>query len=108
MLERTPKSPPKIEPLSLNVSRPKWSVMIPSYNCIHYLRKTIESVLLQAPSAEEMQIEVIDDFSTDGDVEALVNEIGKGRVGFYKQTRNVGSLRNFETCINRSIGTFLR
>nr|WP_202901240.1 glycosyltransferase [Pedobacter heparinus] len=81
--------------------------MIPSYNCIHYLRKTIESVLLQAPSAEEMQIEVIDDFSTDGDVEALVNEIGKGRVGFYKQTRNVGSLRNFETCINRSIGTLV-
>lgn len=107
MLERTPKLPPKIEPLPLNVIRPKWSVMIPSYNCIHYLRKTIESVLLQAPSAEEMQIEVIDDFSTDGNVEALVDELSKGRVGFYKQPRNVGSLRNFETCINRSKGTLV-
>jgi glycosyltransferase involved in cell wall biosynthesis len=104
MLERTPKSPPKIKPLPLNVTSPKWSVMIPSYNCIHYLRKTIESVLLQAPSPEEMQIEVVDDFSTDGDVEALVNEIGRNRVTFFKQEKNVGSLRNFETCINRSIG----
>lgn len=107
MLERTPKLPPKIEPLAANVIRPTWSVMIPSYNCIHYLRKTIESVLQQAPSVEEMQIEVVDDFSIDGDVEALVNEIGRNRVTFFKQQKNVGSLRNFETCINRSTGTFV-
>ncbi|MEQ7798366.1 glycosyltransferase family 2 protein [Pedobacter sp. ASV1-7] len=108
MLERTPQVPPHIAPLSPALNQPKWSVMIPSYNCIHYLRKTIESVLEQAPDENQMQIEVIDDFSTDGDVEALVNEIGKGRIGFYKQPRNVGSLRNFETCINRSKGKFVQ
>lgn len=54
-----------------------------------------------------MQIEVVDDFSTDGDVEALVNEIGRNRVSFFKQQKNVGSLRNFETCINRARGTFV-
>src|SRR5690554_4398395 len=70
--ERTPKAPPKIEPLKDATHRPRWSVMIPSYNCIEYLRDTIQSVLLQAPSAEEMQIEVIDDYSSDGDVELLV------------------------------------
>lgn len=107
MLERTPKSPPKIEALAPCADRPLWSVMIPSYNCIHYLRKTIQSVLAQAPSAAEMQIEVIDDFSTDGDVEALVNELGNKRIGFYKQPKNVGSLRNFETCINRSKGQLI-
>lgn len=108
MLERTPKSPPQITPLPADPDRPKWSVMIPSYNCIHYLRKTIESVLAQAPDGKQMQIEVIDDFSTDGDVEALVNELGKGRVGFYRQPKNVGSLRNFETCINRAKGKFVQ
>ncbi|WEK19415.1 MAG: glycosyltransferase [Candidatus Pedobacter colombiensis] len=108
MLERTPKSPPQIAPLPPDPNQPQWSVMIPSYNCIHYLRKTIESVLAQAPDAKQMQIEVIDDFSTDGDVEALVNRLGKGRIGFYKQPRNVGSLRNFETCINRSKGKFVQ
>lgn len=104
MLERIPKSPPKIEPLANDVNRPLWSVMIPSYNCINYLRDTINSVLEQAPSAEDMQIEVIDDYSTDGNVEALVNEVGKNRVKFYRQSRNVGHLHNFETCINRAKG----
>ncbi|SMC73499.1 glycosyltransferase family 2 protein [Pedobacter nyackensis] len=107
MLERTPKSPPQIAPLPADTNQPEWSVMIPAYNCIHYLRKTIESVLAQALDAKQMQIEVIDDFSTDSDVEALVNELGKGRIGFFKQPRNVGSLRNFETCINRAKGKFV-
>ena len=107
MFERIPKSPPKIARLTYDVNRPLWSIMIPSYNCIHYLRYTINSVLSQALSQKEMQIEVIDDHSTDGDVEALVNEIGKGRVGFYRQTKNVGHLRNFETCINRAKGKLI-
>jgi hypothetical protein len=54
-----------------------------------------------------MQIEVVDDCSTDADVGGLVNEIGRGRVTFYKQPKNVGSLRNFETCINRSRGYYV-
>jgi glycosyltransferase involved in cell wall biosynthesis len=57
--------------------------MIPSYNSIAYLRDTLKSVLIQIPSNEEMEIEVIDDCSSDGDVEALVKELGKGRVGFF-------------------------
>ena len=59
---------------------------------------------MQDQGQDTMQIEVIDDCSTDGDVGALVMEIGKGRVGFYKQGQNRGSLRNFETCLNRSRG----
>lgn len=107
MLERTPKFPPQIPPLIPSLDQPQWSVMIPSYNCIQFLRKTLASVLSVAPDAKQMQIEVIDDFSTDGDVAALVNELGKGRVGFHRQHQNVGSLRNFETCINRSKGKFV-
>jgi glycosyltransferase involved in cell wall biosynthesis len=54
-----------------------------------------------------MQIEVIDDCSTDEDVAALVEEIGKGRVNHFRQEQNVGSLRNFETCLKRSKGVFI-
>jgi glycosyltransferase involved in cell wall biosynthesis len=54
-----------------------------------------------------MQIEVVDDHSTDEDVRAVVEEMGKGRVGFFRQARNVGSLRNFETCLNRSRGQWI-
>lgn len=81
--------------------------MIPAYNCSAFLKETIESVLANDPGADKMQIEVIDDYSTDADVEKLVGEIGKGRVGFFRQPKNVGSLRNFETCINRATGEWI-
>ena len=68
--ERIPDKPPKIEALPENEKRPLWSVMIPTYNCTQYLRHTLESVLAQALPQDEMQIEVVDDFSTDADVEA--------------------------------------
>jgi glycosyltransferase involved in cell wall biosynthesis len=107
MLDRIPKLPPKIQPLLEDMNRPLWSIMIPSYNCINYLSDTIKSVLLQATCAEEMQIEVIDDCSTDGDIETLVNELGDHRVSFFRQPENVGNLRNYETCINRAKGKLI-
>lgn len=107
MQERIPKSPPVINPLEKDVVRPLWSVIIPSYNSINYLRDTINSVLIQAPSCEEMQFEVIDDCSTDGDVEALVKELGKGRITFYRHPENIGHYRNFEFSINRARGRLI-
>lgn len=104
MNDRIPELPPVIAPVPAGVPRPLWSVMIPTYNCISYLRETLESVLVQDPGVKIMQIQVVDDCSNDGDVELLVNEIGKGRVEFFRQPENRGSLRNFETCINRSRG----
>jgi glycosyltransferase involved in cell wall biosynthesis len=102
-MERIPSTPPRIPPLSLT-KRPLWSVMIPVYNCSAFLIETLESVLIQAMSEEEMQIEVIDDASTDADVASLVSQLGKARIEYFRQTENVGSLRNFETCINRARG----
>ncbi|MDT0688112.1 glycosyltransferase family 2 protein [Autumnicola psychrophila] len=106
MNERIPEFPPHIAALP-DIERPLWSVIIPVYNCIYYLTQALESVLLQAPDQEVMHIEVVDDCSTDGDIEKLVKCIGKGRVGYYRQPENRGSLRNFETCINRSKGKYV-
>jgi glycosyltransferase involved in cell wall biosynthesis len=102
--ERIPQSPPEIHPVIKDVSRPLWSVMIPVYNCSEYLRSTLESVLAQDPGLEQMQIEVVDDASTDADVEEMVRAIGKSRVTYFRQAKNVGSLWNFQTCINRARG----
>jgi glycosyltransferase involved in cell wall biosynthesis len=81
--------------------------MIPTYNCAHYLRKALHSVLCQDPGRDAMQIEVIDDHSTNDDPEAVVKEMGKGRVNFFKQPENVGYIRNFETCLHRSSGRLI-
>jgi glycosyltransferase involved in cell wall biosynthesis len=78
--------------------------MIPTYNCTQYLKEALLSVLAQDPGPAVMQIEVVDDASTDADVAALVASVGAGRVLYFRQPVNVGSLRNFETCINRAQG----
>jgi glycosyltransferase involved in cell wall biosynthesis len=85
---------------------PMWSVMIPTYNCAGYLRETLASVLQQDPGESWMQIEVIDDCSTD-DPEAVVNELGRGRVKFYRQEKNGGHIKNFKTALEKAEGKII-
>ncbi|WP_372756551.1 glycosyltransferase [Mariniflexile sp.] len=106
MLKRIPEQPPKIAVYNGN-DVIIWSIMIPVFNCFNYLEDTLISVLNQDYNINLTQIEVVDDCSTDGDVEKLVNEIGQGRVRYFRQKENVGSLRNFETCLNRSKGKYI-
>jgi GT2 family glycosyltransferase len=92
-----------IPPVEPGVDRPLWSVMIPTYNCASYLRETLESVLAQDPGPERMQIEVVDDGSVD-DPGAVVEEVGRGRVGFHRRPTNGGHVANFNSCIQRARG----
>jgi len=77
--------------------------MIPTYDCAQYLGETLASVLEQDPGPERMQVQVVDDHSSD-DPEAVVRAVGGDRVQFFRQPRNVGHVRNFDTCLARSRG----
>jgi GT2 family glycosyltransferase len=98
---------PHIAPLPPTADRPLWSVMIPVYEGAATIRATLESVLAQDPGPDRMQIEVVDDHSTVEDTEDLVRKIGRGRVGFFRQPRNVGHTANFNTCITRAQGQLI-
>lgn len=87
--------------------RPLWSVMIPVYNCAHYLREALDSVLAQDPGSAVMQIEVFDDASDRDDPAAVVAELGRGRVGFHRQPVNVGHSANFRACLERARGHYV-
>ena len=93
-----------ILPVESGVQRPLWSVMIPTHHCARYLGATLRSVLAQAPGPDEMQIQVVDDFSTEDDPGAVVLEVGGGRVEFFRHPRNVGQIPNFNSCIARARG----
>jgi GT2 family glycosyltransferase len=95
---------PIISSVAATGGNPLWSVMIPTYNSSEYLAETLSSILVQDPGSDQMQIEVVDDCSTQGNPEALVEEIGRGRVQFHRQPANVGHSRNFNTCLNRARG----
>lgn len=46
----------------------------------------------------------MDDYSTQDDPRAVVEELGCNRVKFYQQPHNVGYISNFNTCLKRSKG----
>jgi GT2 family glycosyltransferase len=97
---------PVIEPTEV-VDRPFWSVMVPSYNSADLLARTLESVLAQDPGPDRMQIEVVDDASSEPGVAEVVERVGGGRVGLFVQPCNVGAPANFTTCVRRSAGEWV-
>jgi len=96
--------PPVIKSVDSGTDRPLWSVMIPVFNCAHLLPQSLESVLAQDPGPDRMQIEVIDDCSTKDDPRKVVQDVGRGRVRYYRQLQNVGVVENFNTCVRRAPG----
>jgi glycosyltransferase involved in cell wall biosynthesis len=87
--------------------RPLWSVMIPVYNRTSYLAHALNSVLAARHGRHEMQVEVVDDCSTQNDPEAIVKAICPKRISFYRQPRRVGMAANWNTCIERAQGRFV-
>ena len=98
---------PPIAPVPPGAARPFWSIMIPVYNCAHYLRATLTSVLSQLADGDDVQIEVVDDCSTRDDPMAVVTAWGQGRVSYFRQPANVGPQANFTTCIQRARGEWV-
>lgn len=79
--------------------------MIPTYNPrADYLEDTLHSVLQQDPGLEQMQIEVIDDRSTDDLAAQTVGRVGGGRVSFHAEAQNRGLAGTWNRCIERARG----
>jgi glycosyltransferase involved in cell wall biosynthesis len=94
-------------PVPENANRPLWSVVIPTYNCAEFLKETLQSVLMQDPGEDQMEIIVVDDHSTKDNPEAVVDALGKGRIKFIRQNKNVGKVRNYETGLQASCGYYI-
>jgi glycosyltransferase involved in cell wall biosynthesis len=93
-----------IPPITDGKPRPRWSVVIPTFNSAPYLEETLASVLGQDPGEADMEIIVVDDHSTEGDPAEIVQRVGRGRVRFVRQDNNVGKVRNFETALKTARG----
>lgn len=94
----------EVKPCIEGNPRPLWSVLIPTHNCAEYLEKALCSVLAQDRGMENMEIIVIDDFSTEDDPGQVVERLGQGRVQFIRQVENVGKTKNFQTGLDASRG----
>ncbi len=93
-------APPRIEPIANSANRPRFSVMIPAFEPDEKICVTIQSVLDQAGTADEMQITVVDDASPGGHVERLVRSIDPfRRVEVVTHGRRLGLAGNWNRAV---------
>lgn len=97
---------PEIPPIPEGVQRPFWSVMIPTVDRPDMLKIALESVLAEGIREAEMQIMVVDNGSGE-ETKRLVDEIGQGRVEYFRQPEHVGFAANWTTCIQQARGQWI-
>ena len=99
---------PYIAPVAAGMTRPFWSVMIPIYNAREdYLRETLQSVLVPGPRRRGDADRGAGQLLDRGDPEALVREIGGGRIAYHRHTHNLGIAGNSNACIERARGRWV-
>ena len=82
---------------NMNVSLPKVSVIIPIYNAMQYLHRTISSILSQ--SFQDFEIICINDNSTDNSSEVLKEFSSKD-----KRIKIINNVKNVGSALSRNIG----
>lgn len=97
---------PRIDPVAVDRPRPFWSVVIPAYNRPDYLAHCLHSVLAQAPGPDQMQILVVDDCSPTP-LATIVQQIGNGRVEYYRNAQNLLNSATFNVGVQRAIGHWI-
>lgn len=96
---------PSVAPVE-GADRPLWSVMVPVHNCADLLRHALGGVVEQLGGRDDVQIEVIDDNSSD-DPEAVVRAVGGAAVSYIRLPEPAGAIGNFNECLRRSRGTYV-
>jgi len=86
-------------------SEPLVSICIPVYNGEKYIRQAIESVLAQTYTNFELIIS--DNVSTDNTLN-IVESINDDRVIISKNERNLGMVYNFNACVKKAKGKYLK
>lgn len=85
---------------------PKVSICIPAFNQTEYLRKAIDSVLVQSYSDYEV---IITDDSTTDSVKQLVEAYGMPhKLQYYKNRVRLGTPENWNEAIRRSSGDYIK
>jgi glycosyltransferase involved in cell wall biosynthesis len=83
--------------------RPRWSVMIPVYNCAHFLAQALPEVVAQLADRDDAEIIVVDDTSKD-DPAGVVERLGRGRVRYRPNPGHLGAIGTFNRCLELASG----
>jgi len=84
--------------------QPLVSVCVPTYNRATYLKKAISSVLEQ--TFKNYELIIVDNASTD-ETRDVVASFNDARISYYRNTENIGMVRNWNRCIELSCGEYI-
>lgn len=87
--------------------KPLVSICVPAYNAAVYLGQCLDSALAQAFT--DFELVLVDNVSSD-DTVALAQEYARRdrRIRVYQNTENIGSIRNFNRCVELAQGEWLK
>ncbi len=83
----------------------KISILLPAYNRPEYLKKTISSILQQSYSNFEL---IISDDKSPVNLTNVVKKFKDKRISFYRQKKNLGFIKNWNFCIKKSKGEYIK
>jgi glycosyltransferase involved in cell wall biosynthesis len=90
----------------MNSNKPKVSICIPTYKQVEFLKKTLDSILMQ--SYQDYEI-IISDDSPDSSVQRLLDQYNLGpRLKFFKNENPLGSPANWNESIRRAGGEYIK
>lgn len=85
--------------------RPRFSVIVPTFQPDEKLLAALKSVLAEKATSAEMQIAVVDDASTPGLARSLVHALGAGaRIEVVEHRRRLGLGGNWNRCLQVARG----
>lgn len=82
----------------------KLSIIIPTYNCAHLIKRAIDSIINQG--LEDYEIIVVDDNSSDN-TEIIIKEINNKNIKYYLMDKNYGVSHSRNFGIKHSKGEYI-
>jgi len=90
-----------------DVSQPKVSILIPTYNYARYLPDALESVLGQDFS--DLEVVIVDDCSQDNSAEVIQRYARLDpRIRFHLNRQNLGLVQNWNFCLAQAHGQYVK
>lgn len=83
---------------------PRVSIIIPAYNCEHFIAKALESILEQ--DYKNLEILVSDDGSTDN-TKSIIDKYTDPRIKVFHNDKNVGNLITTNKLFDKATGTLV-
>ena len=88
------------------MTRPKISILIPTYNYARYLPEALDSILRQ--DRGDFEVIISDDASSDNTAEIVAPYTAKdSRFHFHRQTKNLGMVANWNWCLQQAGGDYI-